>query len=78
MERQVCLLATKEVIHLSTTFVYPPIPSRANDWSAIDANTFDADYDYEAECYVTRCPQGAGATEAEAIRDLFDQLEERA
>lgn len=60
---------------MSTTFVYPPIPIRSFDWSAIDSNTFDADWD--GERYVTTCPQGAGATEQEAIDDLFTQMEEQ-
>jgi hypothetical protein len=76
MERRVSLLATREEIVLSTAYVYPPIPTRAFDWSAIDANTYDADYDYERGRYTSSSPQGTGATEQEAIDSLFDGLEE--
>lgn len=53
---------------IETTFVYPPIPIRAFDYSAIDADTYDPD----PECH---SPVGWGATETEAIADLKDQLE---
>jgi hypothetical protein len=77
MTRHASLVATREEIELITTFVYPPIPIRSMDWSAIDGNTYDADYDYEAGCYVSHSPHGTGPTELAAINDLFDQLEER-
>jgi hypothetical protein len=73
--RLASVVATRQEIHLSTTFVYPPIPVRDYDWSAIDSNTYDCDWD--GEQYVSRCPQGSGRTEAEAIADLFEQIEER-
>ena len=76
MERELSLISTHETITLDTELVYPPIPNRSHDWSAIDANTFDADWNSEEHRYFTRCPQGAGRTEAEAIEDLIDQLEE--
>lgn len=62
---------------IKTSFDYPPIPVRNFDWSAIDSDTFDADYDYESGQYVTKCPIGHGATEAEAIQDLLDQIEDK-
>lgn len=49
-----------------TYFVYPPIPDRRFDWSAIDDDTYDG----------PGCPIGHGATKEEAIADLMDQLEE--
>ena len=76
MERLASVVATREEIHLSTSAVYPPIPTRNFDWSAIDANTYDADWN--GERYVSTSPQGAGSTEAEAIADLLEQIEERA
>lgn len=47
-----------------TEYVYPPIPVRSYDWRA----TF-ADYDIGD-------PIGTGATEAEAIADLMEQVAE--
>lgn len=47
-----------------TQYVYPPIPTRDFDWSAVDDETYD-----EGE------PIGYGRTEIEAIRDLLDQIE---
>jgi hypothetical protein len=77
MTRPLSLLATREVIDLHTSFDYPPIPFRGFDWSAIDSNIYDADYDYERGSYVSNCAHGHGATEQEAIEDLLDQLEEQ-
>lgn len=77
MKRQLSIIATRREIELSTSFDYPPIPARSFDWSAIDANTFDADWDGHEWRYVTSCPIGSGATEQEAIDDLFDKMEER-
>lgn len=71
-----CLISTKQEIELDVSFVYPPIPIRSFDWCAIDANTYDGDWDGEAECYVSKSAQGEGATKMEAINDLIDQLEE--
>lgn len=50
-----------------TAFVYPPIPIRSFDWQAWDDDTYDG----------PGCPLGHGATEAEAIADLREQLEDR-
>lgn len=76
MTRQLSVLATREVIHLRTSFDYPPMPIRSLDWSAIDDNTYDASYEGEDESgSIWRCsPSGHGATEAEAIADLLEQL----
>ena len=54
-----------QVMKIRTTFVYPPIPIRQFDWSAVED-------DYEPGC-----PHGTGATEQEAIADLMAQIEER-
>jgi hypothetical protein len=71
------IIATRQEISLQTTFVYPPIPSRSNDWSAIDENTYDASYEGEDETghHWSSSPAGTGETEAEAIEDLLNQLE---
>lgn len=63
-------------IRVSTNFDYPPIPVRDMDWSAIDYDTYDADCDGDG--FFSNCPIGRGATEAEAIADLLEQIEERA
>jgi hypothetical protein len=55
---------------IRTTFVYPPIPDRRFDWCAVDDDTYDGSPD----CH---CPIGSGATEAEAIADLLEQIAER-
>jgi hypothetical protein len=49
---------------IRTAFVYPPIPFRGCDWVAVDDDTYDGE----------GCPIGRGATEAEAISDLLDQI----
>lgn len=49
---------------IKTNFEYPPIPVRRFDWHAIDDDTYDGH----------GSPIGYGATEAEAIADLMDQL----
>lgn len=46
-----------------------------NNWSAIDANTYDADCDQDG--FFSTSPMGWGRTEAEAIEDLKDQIEDR-
>jgi hypothetical protein len=51
-------------MNIKTHFVYPPIPVRCCDWSAVDDDTYDGDG-----------PVGWGATEAEAIEDLLEQME---
>ncbi len=78
MNRQLSILATRQVIDLHTSCDCPPIPIRSLDWSAIDDNTYDASYEGEDESgSIWRCsPSGHGATEAEAIADLLDQLAE--
>jgi hypothetical protein len=55
-------------MEIVTEYVYPPIPIRCCDWSAIDRDT------YEGE----GCPIGWGASEEEAIADLLEQINERA
>ena len=47
-----------------TSNVYPPIPCRDFDWSAITDN------------YEPGCPIGHGATEQEAVIDLSRQMDE--
>lgn len=54
---------------ITTQFVYPPIPVRTMDYSAIDDDTYDGAPD-------AHCPVGHGATEEEAIRNLAEQWEE--
>lgn len=49
---------------IRTNYVYPPIPMRTFDWSAVDDDTYEPG-----------CPIGWGATEQEAIDDLKEQLE---
>lgn len=56
---------------IRTEFVYPPIPDRRFDWSAVDDDTYDG-----AEDSSTRGQIGYGATEADAIADLMEILEE--
>ena len=50
---------------IETKYVYPPIPIRRFDWSAIDADTYDGEG-----------PIGFGATEQAAIDDLISQLDD--
>lgn len=57
-------------MRIRTDFVYPPIPLRQFDWSAIDEDTYDGAPDSG-----NRGQIGYGATEAEAIADLLDILE---
>jgi hypothetical protein len=78
MTRPLAVLATRKEIELTTTPVYPPIPTTAYDWSAIDSNTYDVSgYDGETGFAYSSHPCGVGATELEAIDDLLDQIEER-
>lgn len=51
-------------MNIRTTYVYPPIPIRQFDWSAIDDDTYDGE----------GCPIGTGATEREAVMDLYEQV----
>ncbi len=53
-------------IKIRTENVYPPIPIRDYDWSAVDDNTYDGE----------GCPIGWGRTEQAAIDDLIEQLSE--
>ena len=52
-------------LKITTTHNPPPIPLRCFDWSATLADYDEGD------------PVGHGATEAEAIEDLKEQLEDR-
>lgn len=52
---------------IKTDFVYPPIPARNMDWQAWDDDTYEPGR-----------PLGWGATEAEAIADLKQQIEDNA
>lgn len=54
-------------MNILTTYAPPPIPDRRFDWTAIDADTYGGEL---------ADPIGYGATEAEAITDLKDQLED--
>lgn len=51
---------------IRTTYVYPPIPIRDFDWSAIDDDTYDG----------PGSPIGTGRTEQDAIADLMGQIED--
>jgi len=55
---------------VKTEYVFPPIPSRNFDWSAIDEDTYDGAPD-------SHCPLGSGDTEQDAIDDLLQQMKER-
>jgi hypothetical protein len=57
---------------IETTHVCPPIPTRAWDWSAVDADTYDPDPGSRGDIV------GRGPTEREAINNLVEQLIERA
>jgi len=54
-------------VKIRTEYVYPPIPIRDFDWSAVDDDTYDGAPD-------AHCPIGRGRTEKEAIDDLLEQL----
>ena len=51
-------------MNIKTKFVYPPIPTRDFDWSAVDDDTYDGE----------GCPIGRGESEEEAIADLLEQI----
>ena len=54
-----------------THHVFPPIPDRSYDWSAVDENTYEpGDQDGETGMYHGGGIIGWGATEAEALADL--------
>ena len=54
-------------MNIRTKFVYPPIPDRRFDWSAVDDDTYDG----------PGSPIGTGPTEEAAIADLMEQIELR-
>ncbi len=54
---------TRKII---TEYVFPPIPNRNFDWSAVTDN------------YEPGCPIGYGPTEQAAIDDLRQQIEDAA
>ena len=62
-------------VKIRTSFDYPPIPVRSSDWSAV-TDDYEAWPDGE-DGWTTSHPCGRGATEAEAIADLAEQLDER-
>ena len=70
VERAVLLKLIAPTMKIVTNFVYPPIPDRRFDWSAVTE-----DYDGAEDAH---CPVGWGRTEAEAIADLLEKIEERA
>lgn len=53
-----------------THFEYPPIPVRCFDWSAVTEN-------YDGAPDAGWQPIGRGATEAEAVADLLEQIADR-
>jgi len=61
-------------VKVRTSFDCPPIPTRAFDWSAV---TDDYDADCDLDGFFSTHPIGRGATEAEAIADLGEQLDEK-
>ena len=56
--------------HVETVAVFPPIPTRNNDWAAYDPNTYDGAPDAGRQCV------GRGATEEEALQDFWEQWED--
>ena len=52
-------------MNIRTDYVHPPIPLRDCDWSAVDADNYEGGD-----------PIGWGRTEAEAIADLLEQIED--
>lgn len=61
------------MVRIVTSFDYPPIPVRSNDWSAV---TDDYDCDCDQDGFFSTHPVGRGASEDDAILDLMIQLEE--
>ena len=59
---------------IKTHFDMKPIPDRNFDWAAVDEDTYDCDCDELG--YFSLAPIGYGATEAQAIADLKEQLED--
>ena len=60
-------------MNIRTTFIFPPISVRCFDWQAVDDDTYDG-----APDSATRNHIGYGRTEAEAISDLMEKLEDDA
>lgn len=56
--------AIRAKIKIRTEHVYPPIPVREWDWSAVDDNTYEPG-----------CPIGWGRTEKAAIENLIDEIQ---
>lgn len=56
-----------ESIAVRTEHVFPPIPIRDYDWSAVDDRTFDG----------PGSPVGWGGTERQAIDDLIEQIQDQ-
>jgi hypothetical protein len=52
---------------IRTEFVYPPIPTRSVDWTAVDDETYAG----------PGSPIGMGPTEEAAIADLLEEIELR-
>ncbi len=59
-------LSDGTILHIVTSYNYPPIPIRDFDWSAVDRRT------YEGE----GCKIGHGNTEEAAINDLIMAYED--
>lgn len=53
-------------MRIVTSNIFPPIPVRTMDWSAVDDDTYDGSG-----------PIGWGETEQEAIDDLLEQLSDQ-
>ncbi len=58
-------------MNIRTDYWRKPIPTDAYDWSAVDDDTYDGAPDSG-----NRNQVGYGATEAEAVADLMEQLDE--
>lgn len=59
-------------MNIKTEYWAKPIPSRNCDWSAIDEDTYDAEYE---DGRWRGGPVGYGATEQEAIDSLKEMLD---
>lgn len=70
---QEIVLANGEAVRIHTDQPNP----YGTEWSAVDDN-YDASYEGPEDGWVSSSPRGWGKTEAEAIADLREQLEERA
>lgn len=62
---------------IKTTCICPPIPDRSHDWACYDSDSYDANFDYEADRYVSSSIVGYGETEDDAIIDFVRSLIER-